>query len=71
MVFVTIGQAFLCFKTTRFVGIFIHVLEATVFASRLFRSVSFSDFDLPVKVDLRIYALLCALCVGCIHSELL
>ena len=32
------------------------MLEATVFASRLFRSVSYSDFYVPVKIDLRIHA---------------
>ena len=42
MVFATIGKAFLYFKTTKFEGIFIRVLEATVFASRLFGPVSYS-----------------------------
>ena len=41
------------FKTTKFKGIFIRVLEATVFASRLFRPVSYSGLVIPVKNGLR------------------
>lgn len=56
MVFATIGKAFLYFKTTKFEGIFIRVLEATVFASRLFGPVSYSGLYVPVKIGLRICA---------------
>ena len=46
----------LYFKTTKFKGIFIRVLEATVFASRLFRPVSYLGLVIPVKNGLRICA---------------
>lgn len=46
------------------------MLEATVFASRLFRSVSLSGLSVPVKIDLDLCALR-AQCIGQIHSEIL
>ena len=46
----------LYFKTTKFEGIFIRVLEATVFASRLFRPVSFSGLVISEKFGLRFCA---------------
>jgi hypothetical protein len=70
MTFATVGQAFLCIKTTKFTGIFIRVLEATVFASGLFRPVSSSGLGVPVRFGLRICAQLCAFFTGQIRSEL-